>query len=426
MNNVVNVTFPAKFRAFDKPARYKFARGGRGSGKSWSVAKKLLLKAAEQPLRILCTREVQKSIKQSVHQLLKDQIALMQLGAFYDVLETEIRGANGSRVYFSGLSDQTADSIKSFEGVDICWIEEGQAITDNSLKILTPTIRAEGSEIWVTYNPQLDSDPIHVMANSERDDIVTIDVNWDDNPWFPAVLNDERLHAKATLPKAEYEHIWEGKCLPAVEGAIYFDEVANSQSQGRITRLQYDPLIKVHTVWDLGFNDSMFIVFVQRAASEIRIIKAIEDRQRTLTSYVTDDIKPLNYNWGDDWLPHDGFAKRHQSGRSDAQVLQALGRNVRQTPNIDVESGIRRSREVFPRIYFNSEDVGVKRLIECLKRYRRHVSKSTNEPSRPVHDEYSHGADAFRYLCINADQLRNDNNDRPKLKAPKQASGWQG
>lgn len=426
MNNVVNVTFPVKFKAFDRPARYKFARGGRGSGKSWSVAKKLLLLATQKPIRILCTREVQKSIKQSVHQLLKDQIRLMQLDAFFDVLETEIRGLNGSRVYFSGLSDQTADSIKSFEGVDICWIEEGQAITDKSLKILTPTIRAEGSEIWVTYNPQLDSDPIHVLANSERDDIVTIDVNWDDNPWFPAVLNDERLHAKATLPKAEYEHIWEGKCLPAVEGAIYFDEVADAESQGRITRLQYDPLIKVHTVWDLGFNDSMFIVFVQRVASEIRIIKAIEDRQRTLTSYVTDDIKPLNYNWGDDWLPHDGFAKRHQSGRSDAQVLQALGRNVMQTPNMDVESGIRRSREVFPRIYFNSEDAGVQRLVECLKRYRRHVSKITSEPSRPVHDEYSHGADAFRYLCINADQLRNNNNDRPKLKAPKQASGWQG
>lgn len=426
MNNVVNVTFPAKFRAFDKPARYKFARGGRGSGKSWSVAKKLLLLATQKPIRILCTREVQKSIKQSVHQLLKDQIRLMQLDAFFDVLETEIRGLNGSRVYFSGLSDQTADSIKSFEGVDICWIEEGQAITDKSLKILTPTIRAEGSEIWVTYNPKLDSDPIHVLANSERDDIVTIDVNWDDNPWFPDVLNDERLHAKSILPKAEYEHIWEGKCLPAVEGAIYFDEIADAESQGRITRLQYDPMLKVHTIWDLGFNDSMFIGFVQRSASEIRIIKAIEDSQRTLSSYVMDDIKPLNYNWGEDWLPHDGFAKRHQSGKSDADVLRALGRNVRQTPNMDVESGIRRTREVFPRLYFNKDDAGVMRLVECLKRYRRHIVKSTNEASRPVHDEYSHGADMARYLCINADQLRNESS-RPNLPPPpKLMGGWQG
>lgn len=425
MSDVV-VTFPKKFKAFDKPCRYKFARGGRGSGKSWSVAKKLLLIGTQKPTRILCTREVQKSIKQSVHQLLKDQINGMGLDSFYQVLETEIRGLNGTRIYFSGLSDMTADSIKSFEGVDICWIEEGQAITDKSLKILTPTIRAEGSEIWVTYNPQLDSDPIHQMANAERDDTITIDVNWYDNPWFPEVLNDERLHAKATLPTAEYEHIWEGKCMPAVEGAIYFNEIADAEAKGRVTRLQYDPMLKVHTIWDLGFNDSMFITFVQRVASEIRIIHAIEDNQRTLVDYVESDIKPLNYNWGSDWLPHDGFAKRHQSGKSDAEVMLALGRKVIAIPNMDIESGIRRGREVFPRVYFNKESTGVMRLVECLKRYRRHVSKATNEPSRPVHDEYSHGADNYRYLAIVADKLTNDADRKPNLPPPpKRRGGWQ-
>lgn len=422
----VTVTFPKKFKAFDKPCRYKFARGGRGSGKSWSVAKKLLLIGAQKPTRILCTREVQKSIKQSVHQLLKDQINGMGLDSFYQVLETEIRGLNGTRIYFSGLSDMTADSIKSFEGVDICWIEEGQAITDKSLKILTPTIRAEGSEIWVTYNPQLDSDPIHQMANAERDDTITIDVNWYDNPWFPTVLNDERLHAKATLPTAEYEHIWEGKCMPAVEGAIYFNEIADAEAKGRVTRLQYDPMLKVHTIWDLGFNDSMFITFVQRGASEIRIIHAIEDNQRTLVDYVESDIKPLNYNWGSDWLPHDGFAKRHQSGKSDAEVMLALGRKVIAIPNMDIESGIRRGREVFPRVYFNKESEGVMRLVECLKRYRRHVSKATGEPSRPVHDEYSHGADNYRYIAIVADKLTNDADRKPNLPPPpRRRGGWQ-
>ena len=426
--NEIQVKFPKKLQAFDKPARYKFARGGRGSGKSWGVARMLLLRGLQKPIRILCTREVQKSIKQSVHRLLKDQVTAMGLSSFYQVLDTEIRGKNGSLFMFSGLSDQTADSIKSFEGVDICWIEEGQAITQNSLQILTPTIRAENSEIWVTYNPQLDTDPIHELAMTDPEtaefSITSIEMNWYDNPWFPAVLEAERKQAQATLPKAMYEHIWEGKCLPAVEGAIYFDEVADAESQGRITRIPYDPLVKVHTIWDLGFNDSMFIIFTQRVASEIRIIKAIEDNQRTLTSYVTDDIKPLNYNWGDDWLPHDGFATRHQSGKSDSQVLSALGRTVMQTPNMDVESGIRRSREVFPRIWFNSQDKGVQRLLECLKRYRRHVSKATNEPSRPVHDEYSHGADAFRYLCIVADQLRNDTRRTTSLPPPPTTYGY--
>ncbi len=404
MNNV-EVKFPKKLKALDMASRYKFIRGGRGSGKSWGVARKLLLLGVQKPLRILCTREVQKSIKQSVHRLLKDQVSNMGLSSFYQVLDTEIRGANGSLFLFSGLSDQTVDSIKSFEGVNICWIEEGQAITDNSLKILIPTIRAENSEIWVTYNPQLDSDPIHVMATSDRADSISIVMNWHDNPFFPQVLNDERLHAKETLSEAEYNHIWEGL--------------------GRIGSLSYDPLLKVHTIWDLGFNDSMFILFVQRLASEIRIIKAIEDSQRTLTSYVTDDIKPLNYNWGQDYLPHDGFAKRHQSGKSDSQVLQALGRDVVQIANMEVEKGIRRAREVFPRVYFNKDDSGVMRLVECLKRYRRHISKATNEASRPIHDEYSHGADAFRYLCIVADDLRNESN-APKLKRLKKPfGGWQ-
>ena len=192
-----------------------------------------------------------------------------------------------------------------------------------------------------------------------------------------------------------------------MEGAIYFDEVATAEAQGRICPLSYDPMLKAHTIWDLGFNDSMFIVFVQRLASEIRIIKAIEDNQRTLPSYVSDDIEPLRWNWGKDWLPHDGFAVRHQSGKSDAAVLRAMGRDVAQTPNMDVESGIRRAREVFPHVWFNSQDKGVQRLLECLRRYRRHVSKATNEPSRPIHDEYSHGGDCFRYLCINADQITN-------------------
>lgn len=426
MKNEIVVKFPKKLKAFDSPARYKFARGGRGSGKSWGVARKLLLLGVQKPIRILCTREVQKSIKQSVHKLLKDQITALPLDSFYQVLETEIRGANGTEIYFSGLSDQTADSIKSFEGVDICWIEEGQAITEKSLTILKPTIRSENSEIWVTYNPQLDTDPIHKLAMTDTDtaefSIISIEMNYYDNPWFPDVLEQERLQDKATLPKAEYEHIWEGKCMPAVAGAIYFDEVADADSQGRICRVAYDPLLKVHTIWDLGFNDSMVILFVQRVASEIRIIKAIEDSQRTITSYINDDVLPLKYNWGDDYLPHDGFATRHQSGKSDADVLRALGRTVQQTPNMDVESGIRRSREVFPRIYFNKDDDGVKRLIECLKRYRRHVSKSTGEPSRPVHDEYSHGADAFRYLCIVADNLRNEH--QSSLPPPSRGGSW--
>ena len=180
-----------------KPKRYLFIRGGRGSGKSWSVARALILKAFSKPERILCTRETQKSIKQSVHQLLKDQIDELGLGAFFQILESEIRGLNGSAFYFSGLSDQTSTSIKSFEGCTIVWCEEAQTISKRSWRILTPTIRAKDSEIWATYNPDLDSDETHQMAVvNPAKDTISIEVNYPDNPWFPEVLENERQHAQ--------------------------------------------------------------------------------------------------------------------------------------------------------------------------------------------------------------------------------------
>lgn len=417
--------FPKKLRVLFQPSRYKFIRGGRGSGKSWSVARALLLKGAKQTERILCTREVQKSIKQSVHQLLRDQIEFLGLSAFYEVLETEIRGKNGTRFYFAGLSDMTAETIKSFEGCTIVWVEEGQAITVRSWRILTPTIRAANSEIWVTFNPELETDETYQMAVVRPPpDTISVEVNYHDNPWFPDVLEKERAHAQATLKPADYAHIWEGRCRPAVEGAIYTDEVGQAETTGRFARVLYDPLLKVHTIWDLGFNDSMAIGFVQRLASEIRIIDYIEDQRRTLLSYV-EEFEQKPWNWGNDWLPHDGFAKRHQTGKSDEEVLKAVGRSVMQTPSIEVESGIRVARQVFPRVYFNKDSPGVVRLMECLKRYRRHVSKSTGEPGAPMHDEFSHGADMFRYLCINADQLTNQVRKQPRTQT--MASGsWMG
>lgn len=400
--------FPRKLQCLFQPNRYKFIRGGRGSGKSWGIARALLILGAGRKLRILCTREVQKSIKQSVHQLLSDQIQSLGLGEFYEVLATEIRGANGTQIFFAGLSDMTADSIKSFEGCDIVWLEEAQTLTKRSLTILIPTIRKEGSEIWASYNPELETDPIHDMAVvNPPPDAVSVLMNYSDNPWFPSVLEAERLHAKATMRPADYAHVWEGQCKPAVEGAIYADEIASVLAESRICRVPYDPLLKVHTVWDLGFNDAMAIALVQRQASEVRVIDYIEDNRLPLVDYVEKLKERGRWNWGSDYLPHDGFAKRHQTGRSDSEVLAALGRDVRQTPSIEVEAGIRQARMLFPRVVFN-DTPAVLTLVEHLKRYRRHVSRATGEAGRPLHDEHSHGGDVFRYLAINADQMTND------------------
>jgi phage terminase large subunit len=356
--------------------------------------------------RILCTREVQKSIKQSVHKLLKDQIEALNLGRFYEVLDTEIRGKNGTEFSFSGLSDQTVDSIKSFEGCDICWVEEAQSISKRSWKILIPTIRKDGSQIFITFNPELETDETYDrFVTNAPDDCQIVNMNYSDNKWFPAALEAERKHAKLTLPKAEYENIWEGKCMPAVAGAIYFAEVAKAEEEKRICRVPYDPMLKVHVVFDLGWNDAMSISLVQKHSSELRIIENIEDSHKTLDHYSA-ELKKKNLNWGKVYLPHDGRHKNIQTGKSAQEIMESLGWKVEITPNMSVEDGIRLTRMMFGRMAIDKEKCA--RLIQCAKRYKRSINQQTQEPGAPLHDEFSHGADNLRYVCINAETMTNE------------------
>lgn len=408
----MSVDFPDRLAFLFKPARYKCAYGGRGSGKSWGFARALLLEGAQKTIRVLCTREVQKSLADSVHKLLSDQIEAMGLSGFYEVQQNVIRGKNGTEFTFAGLQQHTVDSIKSYEGVDRVWVEEAHAVSKKSWDVLLPTIRKPGSEVWVTFNPQLESDETYKrFVTSPPPDCVAVLMNYTENPWFPQVLENERRHAQATMKPEEYGHIWEGKCMPAVQGAIYFDEVADAEAKGRIRDVPVDPLLKTHAVWDLGWNDSMSIILVQRSASELRIVDYIEGSHRTLADYAA-DLKAMPLNWGNDYLPHDGFTKDFKTGKSAQEILQALQRkpvgDVQNpgVPRMDIEQGIRATRMVFSRCYFDKNKTG--RLIECLKRYRRHINQQTNEPGQPLHDEYSHGADAFRYLALVADQLSND------------------
>lgn len=403
--------FPSKLKFLFQPARYKICRGGRGSGKSWGFARAILIRCAKQRTRVLCTREVQKSIQQSVHQLLSDQIEAMGLSSVFQVLNNEIRGPHGSAIYFSGLSDQTAETLKSFEGVDIVWCEEAQAISKRSWDILIPTIRKEGSEIWATYNPELESDETHQrFVVNPPPDCVSVVMNYSDNPYFPAVLEAERQHAQRTMKPEQYAHVWEGQCKPAVEGAIYFDAMAASIAAGRIREVPHDASLKTHVVFDLGMADSMTLILVQKVASEIRVIHYIEGNQRILADYSAElralrlDDQPMN--WGTVYLPHDGFHKRHQTGKDDATIMQGLGWTIGRVPNEHINTGIDRAREMFPRVFFNQ--TRTERLVECLKRYRWNISAKTGEAAQPLHDEFSHGADAFRYLALAEHMMTND------------------
>lgn len=380
--------------------------GGRGSGKSWSIAEALIVQSIQQPLRIGCLREVQKSIRDSVHKLLADTIDRMGVGSLFDVQRDVIYGPNKSEFLFRGLSDQTAESIKSLEGLDIAWIEEAQTISKRSLDILIPTIRKPGSRIIVSMNPELDTDESYVrfIANPPPDSAV-VQMNWRDNPWFPQVLEAERLHAKATMTPADYENIWEGKTKPAVSGAIYAAEVADMLDKQRLCNVPYDPALKVHVIFDLGWNDQMSLILAQKHASELRVIDYIEDSHKTL-DWFSAELKAKRLNYGTLWLPHDGAHKDFKTGKSAQQILQEQGWDVEIVPQAPVEQGIRLVRMAFPRIYMDKSKCD--RLLQCLRRYRRGIPTTTGEPGHPVHDEWSHGADAFRYLCTVADRLSNE------------------
>lgn len=402
---MINAQFPEVLSFLFEPYRYKVAMGGRGSGKSWGAARALLIKGAEKTLRILCAREVQKSIRDSVHRLLSDQIKALGLESFYEIFDTEIRGRNGTLFVFSGLSNQTIDSIKSFEGCDICFIEEAQSITKKSWEVLTPTIRKEGSEIWAMFNPELDSDFIYqFFVVNPPPNACVVSVNYNHNPWFPDVLEQERLHCQLTN-KEDYAHIWEGKCRTSVAGAIYAAEVDSAIRAGRICNVPYDPKLKAHTIWDLGWNDSMTIIVAQRMRSELRVIDYIEDSHKTLDWYAA-ELAKRNLNWGFDWLPHDGEHKDYKTGKSAVEILRSFGRKPKKIPNIGIEPGIKTARMVFGQTYFDKTKT--ERLIECLKRYRRSVNRATNEPGAPMHDEFSHGADCWRYLGVVVEKLSNE------------------
>ena len=368
-----------------------------------------MIDAAEKPLRILCAREIQNTIAESVHRLLCDQIEAMELSGFYQITDKAIRARNGSEFVFQGIRGLDVVKIKSFEGVDRVWVEEAQVVTKKSWDILEPTIRKPGSEIWVTFNPELDTDETWIrFVENAPDDAVVIEMNWRDNPWFPPELERLRTQWKERDPEG-YETVWEGKCRPAVEGAIYRKELEAMTRDKRFRPVPYDPLLKVHRVWDLGWNDMSSIIMVQRVGGELRIIDFFEDSHRSLPEYVQ-QLKDRRYNVGTDYLPHDGDSGRlESSGLSAKDILNKLGCTVSIIPKGDVEAGIKAARVIFGRCYFDKDKATG--LVAHLKRYRRQINQSTGEAMGPLHDEHSHASDAFRYLAQVADQLSNDDSN---------------
>lgn len=414
----IRAEFPEKLLPLmerENRKRYYVAYGGRGSAKSWSFARALLLQSIENPLRVLCAREVMRTIEDSVHKLLCDQVADMNAGLYFDCKDSYIAGINGAQFSYAGLRQQDATKIKSFEGADVCWVEEAQAVGKKSWDVLVPTIRAEDSEIWATFNPELDTDDTYQrFVVRPPEDAWVQKVNYSDNPWFPAVLEAERARMQKTDPEG-YRNVWEGEPRTVVEGAIYAREVVQLIEERRLRPLPYDPKLKVHTIWDLGWNDQTSVIFVQRLLSEVRVIDYEEESFLRFDEWAKRLLtKP--YIYGSHWLPHDGGNRLQAANGNSAQELlkPLLNMKPKLIPRPESkEVPIRSARMMFPRVYV--DDTKCARLMECLKRYRRAVPETTGEPGKPVHDEYSHGADAFGGLAMIVDKLVNEGRERPRV-----------
>lgn len=415
---VINAKFPPKLKFLFKPSRYKVLFGGRGSGKSWGVARALLLIGAKQKTRILCAREIQNSLDESVHKLLSDQIEALGLSSFYTIQKTTIFAPNGTEFIFEGLKHNVT-KIKSMEGVDICWVEEAEMVSEPSWQVLTPTIRKPNSEIWVTFNPKFENDATyHRFITSPSDDVVSVKMNWSDNPYFPVELEREKDHLKGVNPDA-YLHVWEGHCLRVLDGAVYKEELRKMREENRITAVPYEPSKPVYTFWDLGFGDSTAIWFVQMVAMQYRVIDYVEDCRQSVDYYVR-AIQNKPYVYERHYLPHDGRHANLATGKTIQEIVEGFGLRVEIVPQIGIDNGINAVRMAMPNVWIDEKKCS--EGIRALEYYHYENDKNGNTRNIPAHDWSSHGCDAFRYMAV---AFKESVKHKPIKKAYVQ-HGWMG
>jgi phage terminase large subunit len=397
---VANLQIAEPLQPILNPKRYKVLYGGRGGGKSWTVAGVLLLQGLGKPLRILCAREFQNSIKDSVHQLLSDLIAQHDLRA-YTVTQNEIRAPNGTLFIFEGLRHNVT-KIKSYEGIDICWVEEAQNVSKTSWDTLIPTIRKDNSEIWITFNPQLEDDETYqrFIVRPPKESVV-IKVNYTENPFFSPVLKQEMEECRLRDPVA-FKTIWEGECATALQGAIYENEMREANEQGRILTLPYDPRYPVATFWDIGWADHTSIWYVQQVMGKFHVIDFYENRYEKAGHYCK-VLHEKPYRYDRIYLPHDAEHQHVEADRTMREIVATSfpSTDVRVLDNFAgaINVGIQAVRNVFPLCYFDKEKCADG--LRALRYYHYKVDPDTGRFSKnPDHDFNADAADSFRYCAM--------------------------
>ncbi len=410
------------------PARFKILYGGRGAGKTENVARALIILALQRKLRIACFRELQNSIEESVHETIKNQIHDMGFDNEFDIQDKRIISVRtGSEFIFSGIRYKI-NSIKSMARIDIAWIEEAVNVSRSSWEKLPPTIRGrhisdpnglggpfkKGPEIWITFNPELDTDETYkrfvLQRNKFAPDFVkneetgeperyayVVKLNWSDNKWFPPDLKRDMMLAKLA-DEDEWLHVWEGNTKQTLSGAIYAKEIKKVLLDGRRGKVPYDVSRPVHTFWDLGHSDHTSIWFVQQVGVEYNVINYFQDHLQKIPYYL-EQLQSLRYNYGFHYLPHDADNETLAS-RSVARIVRdAYPGKVKVVPRVPKKIvGIRAARVIFDLCNFDEENTADG--WQCLCRYQYKVDENGKWSQEPDHNEYSHGADAFQTFAL--------------------------
>ena len=429
--SVLNLETAECFAPLLDPARDKGAWGGRGSGKSHFFAGLLIEDSlANKGLLSACIREVQKSLKDSAKRLIESKLSEHGLGEAdgFKVFNELIKTPGDGVIIFQGMQDHTAESIKSLEGFKRAWAEEAQTLSARSISLLRPTIRAEGSELWWSWNPRRKNDPVDMMLRGATvpTGAQVIRANWSDNPWFPSVLEQERLDCLHNNSD-QYDHIWEGGYVTVADGAYYAKHLAEAKAQGRIGRVAPDPLMTIRAYWDIGGTgakaDATAIWICQFVGREIRVLDYYEAQGQPLAAHLN-WLREKKYGKALCMLPHDGANNEKIIDVSYESAIREAGFEVAVIPNqgrgaaaMRVEAG----RRLFPSIWFNEATTEAGR--DALGWYHERKDETRNIGLGPEHDWSSHGADAFGLMCVAYEE------PREKRKAPARsvgAGGWMG
>lgn len=431
MTGVLEIPTARVFQPLLGDHRYKGAYGGRGSGKSHFFADLLIEDAlAEKGLRAVCIREVQKSLKESAKRLIEDKLVEHRIGeaegfkVFREVVETPGDGV----ITFQGMQDHTAESIKSLEGYKRAWCEEAQSLSARSLSLLRPTIRAEGSQIWFSWNPRRKTDPVDVMLRGESlpTGAVVVRANWSDNPWFPSVLEQERQDCMRDAPD-QYAHIWEGDYASVLTGAYFAQHLATARAEGRICRLPPDPLMTYRAYFDIGGTgaraDAVAIWIAQFVGREIRVLNYYEAVGQELSVHVA-WLREHGYGNAHIFLPHDGASGDKVYAVSYESELRKAGFDVTVIKNQGAGAAkmrIEAARRRFNAIWFN--EATTQGGIDALGWYHEKRDEARNIGLGPDHDWSSHAADAFGLMCVAYEEPQTAPHE--PFRALRMQSGWQ-